>query len=218
MRKVVIVNNFKGPVSWKNDFNCECIVYNKYNPRIEKIYWKTPHESIYDYYKRLFTYPNFLEIMKPLPEEEELNFITNVGHETSTFFGHIAKNYDDIADMNIFLHNTPFHHCKNIIELVNNISEPIDFIEFGTVMTSDVNGGPTDTCPVGDIFHQLFPDKPIPETYYFASGSLFGISKQTVYKMGKSFFEQCVKISETMPLAPWAFERLFRTIFKETEL
>jgi len=214
MRKLAIINNFKGPVNWINKLNFEYIVYNKYNPRIPQQYWKSEHESIYEYYKRLFQIPNYLEIMKPL-STDDLNLVTNVGHETSTFFGHIVKNFDNLADMHIFLHNSPIHHCEKIFELVNNIKEPIDFIEFGTTMDSDINGGPTDTCPVGKIFHQLFPDKPIPEVFNFASGSLFGLSKSNILRIGIDFFKQCVEISEVEPLAPWAFERLFKTIFKE---
>lgn len=217
MIKFAIINNFKGPVPWVNQIQFPYVIYNKYNPRIDKQYWKSEHENIYDYYKRLFQIPNYLEIMKPL-DTDDPSLVTNVGHETSTFFGHIVNNFYDLADMYIFLHNTPFHHCENIMQLINNIKEPIDFIEFGTTMDSDREGGPTDTCPVGKIFHQLFPDKPIPEIFNFASGSLFGMSKSNIERLGIEFFKQCVRISEVEPLAPWAFERLFKTIFSKESI
>lgn len=214
MRKLAVINHFQGQVDWIKDLNFEHILYNKFDPQIGSQYWKTGQENTQEYYKRLFSIPNYLEIMKPVSTNIP-NLVSNVGHDAYTFFTHIINHYDDLADMTIFLHSTPFHHYHggDFVEMLNGIDEIIDFADFGQPMTSDVNGEPTDRCPVGEVFSQLFPDQEVPEVFTFTSGSLFLVSRVTILKMSKIFYEQCKKVSETEPLAPWVFERLYRTIF-----
>lgn len=212
MDKLVVINNYKKEVEWVTALNCEYIIYNKYDPQISDQYWKSDHENTQEYYKRLYSIPNYLEIMKPISTDIP-NLVSNIGHDTYTFFNHMINNYENLADINVFLHSSPFHHCQNIIELVNNLIDPVDFIDFGTSMTSDQEGKPTDTCPVGRIFNQLYPESEIPEVFTFTSGSLFSISKLNIQRVGIDLLKQCRDIIQIEPLAPWAFERLYRTIF-----
>jgi hypothetical protein len=210
LSKLAVINHFKGNVDWVKDLNFEYIIYNKFDPQIDSKYWKTDYENTQEYYKRLYSIPGYLEIMKPVSTN-----ISNVGHDAFTFFTHIINYFDNLVDITIFLHSTPFHHYhgEDFIGMLNGIDEIIDFTDYGASMTSDINGEPTDKCPVGKIFSQLFPDQEVPETFTFTSGSLFSVSRSAIQRRGKSFFEQCRSICEIDPLAPWAFERLYRTIF-----
>ena len=214
MRKLAVINHFQGQVDWIKDLKFEHILYNKFDPQIDSQYWKTGQENTQEYYKRLFSIPNYLEIMKPVSTHIP-NLVSNVGHDAFTFFTHIINHYDDLADVTVFLHSTPFHHYHgdNFVGMLNGITEIIDFEDYGTSMVADVNGEPTDRCPVGVVFSQLFPDHEVPESFTFTSGSLFSVSRSAILRKSKAFYEQCKGISETEPLAPWAFERLYRTIF-----
>jgi len=217
MRKIAIINRYKGSVDWTNKLNFEYIIYNKLDPLISSQYYKTDQENTQEYYKRLFSVPGFLEIMRP--KSPDLNLVTNVGHDASTFFYHIVNNFEDLADINIFLHENPFHHYHNgdFIQMLNGLNEIPDYMDWGQIMLSDRDGGPTDRCPVGDVFHHLFPDQEVPDSYTFVSGSLFALSKASIHRLGIKFFKTCIKVTETEPLAPWAFERLYFRIFTETK-
>lgn len=212
MRKLAVINTYKDAVTWAPQLNFDYIIYNKYDPLIDEQYWKYGYENTYEYYKRLYSIPGYLEIMNPVSTDIP-NLVSNVGHDSYTFFNHIINNYDDPADMTVFLHCTPFHHCDDIINRLNCLNGDHDFVDFGTLMTSDTEGGPTDRCPVGPIFQQLFPDKEVPSTFLFTSGSLFAVSRALILRHSKVFYEHCRGITQTEPLAPWAFERLYRTIF-----
>lgn len=213
MRKLAVINHFQGQVDWIKDLKFEYILYNKFDPQISSQYWKTGQENTQEYYKRLFSIPNYLEIMKPVSNIP--NLVSNVGHDAYTFFNHIINHYDDLDDVTIFLHSTPFHHYHggDFVEMLNEIDQAVDFDDYGQSMISDVNGEPTDRCPVGDIFSQLFPDVDVPESFTFTSGSLFSVSRSAILRKSRDFYEQCRRITEVEPLAPWAFERLYRTIF-----
>jgi len=213
MTKLLVINTFDGKVDWVNSLNFPYIIYRKFDPLIPIEYYKTSQENLQEYYKRLIEIPNYLELTKPKTDDPHI--VINVGHESSTFWTHIINHFEDLADLTIFVHTNPFHHYHNgdFIEMLNNISEIQDFMDWGTEMKSDYRGQPTDVCPVSEIFHELYPDREVPEEYIFKAGSLFALSKDNIRRIGIDFFKQCLQIAVTKPLAPWAFERLFRTMF-----
>jgi hypothetical protein len=137
MRKLAVINHFQGQVDWIKNLKFEYILYNKFDPQISIQYWKTGQENTQEYYKRLFGIPNYLEIMKPVSTNIP-NLVSNVGHDAFTFFTHIINHYDDLADLTIFLHSTPFHHYHggDFVEMLNGIDEIVDFTDFGQSMDS----------------------------------------------------------------------------------
>jgi hypothetical protein len=46
-------------------------------------------------------------------------FLDNVGRDVHTFFYHIYKNYNNLADYMFFSQDYPFDHFENIVEMVN---------------------------------------------------------------------------------------------------
>jgi len=213
--KQVVINRYNGDTEWTNQLiGCDVLIYNKYDPLVP-YHIDKGKESLRDFYERLYAIPNYIEMVQPRSTDIS-NLVPNLGQDAYTFFLHIINHYDNLADMNIFLHDNPIHHCQNLIEQVNDLPEDSDFVDFGQSMLSDEYGGPMDhDLPVGEIYERLFGKKKT--EFVFKSGSLFAASRDVLLRYDIDFYRECAEIGETDPRSSWAFERLFRTIFKRGE-
>ena len=76
-----------------------------------------------------------------------------------------------------------------------------------------VMGKPTDTCPVAELYEKLF-NETAPDLFYFVSGACFAVSKENILKRDINFYRKCLELTLTHYKMPWAFERIYRIIFK----
>ena len=156
---------------------------------------------------------------------DEIYIENNVGRDVHTFFYHILKNYNNLADITFFSQDYPFDHIANYIEIINS---DIDFITkssilhfdgywgfTGDVFTSSDDGHPHDRdLFLNETWESLF-NCPHPSKYDFVPGGHFCITKENVRIRSKEFYQHLVILLETYYKMPWNIERLESYIFNK---
>ncbi len=139
------------------------------------------------------------------------------GRESHTYLYHIIKNYDFIADMNIFLQGRPQEiHCSCLDALrifLERDFEGIDFIPLNfPVVISNKRGLPLHTgLPIERIYTRLFQGK-CPSYFAYTWGAMFCVSKEIIYRKTLAFYEEMMQIIYDEPLSGYVYERLWPTI------
>jgi hypothetical protein len=156
----------------------------------------------------------------------EIYLENNVGRDVHTFFYHIVKNYDNLADYTFVAQDYPFDHVNNYIELINgdmNIwdrdallkNNEVWFFDslFKEILTCDRFGSPhhpgLDLHPFWDL---IFTEKS-PENFQFVAGGHFCISKKQIHLKNLNFYKKILLILENEYIAPWVIERFEPYIF-----
>lgn len=156
--------------------------------------------------------------------------LPNIGRESQTYFYHIVKNYDNLADWTIFTQAHPFDHVKDMDNIVQhfphytgqsviiNLDNQAYFYSngaFNRALTSDTYGQPyhVPELNIDEIYKTLYSDEP-PKTYEFTAGCIFSVSKERLLSKPKEFYIKCLELSETREKAPWEFERIMQYIIK----
>ena len=139
--------------------------------------------------------------------------LPNVGHNIHTYFHHIIENYDNLADVTIFVKGDVFpRHCKEekFLRLVNNTEfTPLESYE-------DVDTSPTSAMRLTsdggymeinnswyvphhvsryfrtyhDFMETIFANPPIPQWVRFAPGANYIVPKENILKYKKRFYEK----------------------------
>ncbi len=166
----------------------------------------------------------------------------NVGQDVHTFFYHIVKNYDNLADYTFFSQDFPFDHVGNYIDIVNGDikywdliakMKVYDYYAFSTAsalnwephMPKEAYTGKTLICKqdgaphhrphelnIATLWPQIF-ESSVPETFEFVPAGHFCISKQQLRTRTKKFYSNIVNLLETRHLCPYEIERLEPYIF-----
>lgn len=152
----------------------------------------------------------------------------NVGRDVHTFFYHIVKNYNTLADYTFFSQDYPFDHVENYIEIINsnpaiwdiNAKQCINHCWFFNTATDIIktnkNGEPHHPgLDITSIWDELF-DMKFPYEIYFTPAGHFCIAKETILLRPKRFYKKILKILETDTASPWIIERLEPYIFNNT--
>lgn len=138
------------------------------------------------------------------------------GREAASFFWYIIKHYNKLKGHYIFVQGKPFDHAPQLVEKVNECSEE-PYIEFGNELHQDTKISKFHSNPtvnIGEVYEGLF-NKPSPEKFGFvAGGGQFMVSTNNIKRHNKSFYEKALSVCRNNEMAPWIFERLWRTIFK----
>lgn len=168
--------------------------------------------------------------------------LPNIGREAHTYFTHIVREYDRLADMNIFLQGDPFDHLDDRgrvtpEKLLDSLEEIVDrMVPFKGLawfkLKSDALGRPHDLrkpenegrwagwgkdIPVGEMFEKLF-GAPMPEQIIVrAPTGNFCVTGERIRTRPKAFYEYCLSLVEADPQdennTGHAFERLWQHIF-----
>lgn len=174
--------------------------------------------------------------------KNEIFLPLNVGRCVHTFFNHIYKNYNNLADYTFFAQDSPFDHWGKIIETINggvDLLEKNSVLKFdgyfgfssmsndgwelvdgdhffgGKILKSQSDGRPHDYGLEVDRYWNIFFDEPCPELYEFIPGGHFGITKENVHYRSLEFYKKIVELLETEYRAPWNFERMECYIFNK---
>jgi len=163
------------------------------------------------------------------PIEGSIN-LPNVGREGNTYLTHIIKNYDNLGEWVFFTQGHPFDHVRNYKEVLKefpNITKSVVFEKpnellffsdgpFKRVLHSRPNGTPHHGgMDINGVWVELFEDPPL-ELYPFTAGAIFAVSRDTIRMRSVEFYKRANELCVNKVLGPWIFERLFISIFDNT--
>ena len=137
--------------------------------------------------------------------------LPNIGRESHSYLWYIINNYVCLDDYTCFVQGNPFPHCHNVIDIINNFNESVDFLQFGQIFHTK-----KDACPHhSDLKISAFEDLiDIPNEWSFNAGAQFIVSKQRIYEHSIDFYKELFDRHITNEHTPWCLERIWKFIFK----
>jgi hypothetical protein len=151
----------------------------------------------------------------------------NIGREGETFLYHIINNYDNLADVTVFLQGNPFEHLtilvgwranlsddeKNrvIYKLNNEVNGNSSFSSFYQVLynvNENCNG-----CPMNYYFNVFFGLKS--NIFTVSPSAQYIVPKENIYRHPKSFYETLYKhiTGENTHIFGYTLENLWYYIY-----
>lgn len=152
--------------------------------------------------------------------------LPNIGREAHTYLHHLVSRYDSLTDYTIFCQGKPFDHAYDFHTTLRTLasgelpSEP--FVWLGHIIDTDTSDGnlfrqwsKNESNEGLDLagFHQNLFDKPGSETYPFALGAQWIITRKLVQKQPKSFYQKAFDLSVSFPHAAHCYERMWDKVF-----
>ena len=142
--------------------------------------------------------------------------LPNVGREGQTYLHHIIQNYDNLADVNIFVQANPFDHCSSSIDFIkNNINSFQGYKPFPTFSWPIVNFlcRNLNIPHIRNICEELFINPPSNFDTWF--NGMFIVSKSTIRMRSKDFYKKCLSyvIHSNNPIEGHVLERIWVLIF-----
>jgi hypothetical protein len=156
--------------------------------------------------------------------------LPNVGREAHTYLYHIVKNYNNLADITIFLQGKPYDHTYKYRNPTNEVcAEYINKLEFpveyqGFLQTPQDWDTPYQDLEIMSVIvngRNIFKDK-IGLSQKFSRGAQYIVPKENILAKPFEFYEKLLSISDTNvqfindasgKLCPWCFERIWPLIF-----
>lgn len=145
-------------------------------------------------------------------DEQSDKFVNlpNVGGEPHTFFHHIVKNYESLPNYLACVRGNPFDHCKNAIDQINNFDFSVEFRPLGSIIE--------ETVDYESINHQMMSyaariNFELTFPVYMCPGAQHIVSKNTILKRPKSFYEKILD-SVSHELYPQAALDIEKTLFQ----
>lgn len=153
------------------------------------------------------------------PNMIKMEFLPNVGRESHTIFYHIITNYDNLADVTIFLSGsadspTKFERSKNMVKKVEETNDTVlacifydnedehktnTLFQIDTYLSSnkensDINQNDdmqlSDTRPYGKWFEKMFTNGE--KNHCVAYNSIISISREQIRQKPKSYYEELI--------------------------
>jgi len=203
------------------------VIIAKYN---ENVAWAT--ELGYDY----VVYDKSADPLK------NTMVLDNIGRESHTYLTHIVRNYDDLAEVNVFVQGNPFDHIDDRkqgdvallrILIAEVVEKGVPFKGFAWFkLKCDRLGRPHDLrkpenegrwagwgkdIPVGDVFEKLFQAEFPKQLVVRAPAGLFAVTGKRIRTRPLAFYEYALSLIEADPddrnNTGHAFERLWQHIF-----
>lgn len=166
--------------------------------------------------------------------------LDNTGREAHTYFTHIIRNYDHLADYTVFLQGNPFPHMEDKADVhrlnalvLEAVAKKRPFTPLAWFrLVCDRQGRPHDLndpgkrgrwpgfgkdIPVGEIFVALF-HQPAPEKFIASAPTgLFIVSKDRILARPPAFYQAALNLIQSDPddanNTGHAFERLWNLVF-----
>jgi hypothetical protein len=136
--------------------------------------------------------------------------LENEGRESDTYLEHVLKNYKHIKNPCVFLQGNPFDHCPSVIDHINSYRGGLVWL--GKTYTSDVLGAPEHSgLPIGDVADSIGLDHN--GSFEFVAGAQYIVPPENIKNKPISWWKKLKKIHDSVPNAPWVFERLWPLIF-----
>lgn len=159
--------------------------------------------------------------------EVRLLSLPNIGREAHSYLMHLLEYYDDLAPVTVFAQGHPFDHApdfhQSIRELAMEGGEPDSFSWYGFLDETDDPLGhrlfvPWSKNPerrelsTGRLYEELFHE-PSPPLFHFRCGAQFAVTKETVRKRPREFYERALRLSIDIPHAAHSLERIWDRVF-----
>lgn len=140
--------------------------------------------------------------------------LPNIGREAHTYLYHIITRWNDLADYTAFVQGNPFDHSPGLIDrLAAFIGNPSGFDHLGMFrMVCDRGGWPQHGgLDVGGIADAVGI---VRTEYPFSAGAQFIVSRGCIRSRPLAFYHTLMSVLVTrLDEAPWAYERLWESIF-----
>jgi hypothetical protein len=163
--------------------------------------------------------------------------LENLGREGNTFLYHIVNNYDNLAEITIFLQGNPLDHCRHLnnessiekcVEYINNLKFPIEFQGFlQDIYCYDLQtleGRPINWTVNADLNTKkgIFK-QPLSVDFPHTQGAQYIVPKEYILHRPIEFYKKLLKMSMTNEycddkkdkICAWGLERLWVAIFKK---
>lgn len=172
-------------------------------------------------YREDVSWLNHLKVLNPAinvfvinkhPHNDPFSNITldNVGRESHSYLWYIINHYVCLDDFTCFVQGSPFFHCPNAIEIINNFDASEEFYPFGTIFHTVKDACPHHSDLVVSDFDDLIKS---PTEWSFNGGAQFIVSKERILKRSKEFYQQLIDRHFTNEHTPWCMERLWKFVF-----
>lgn len=197
--KQIIIAKYKENASWvKRLENIQYIIYDKYDKQALHYLPNIPRFPIHRF-------------------EGVKHAKTPTGRESHTYLYHIIKNYNSLADINIFLQADTIEIDSDALDpltiLFSRDFENIHFLPLNfPLIICDKRASPLHTgLPMERIFKRLFQN-PCPDFFSYSWGAMFCVTKEYILNRPLSFYEEMMQIIYDEPLSGYVYERLWPTI------
>jgi hypothetical protein len=208
------------------------VVISRYN---EDLSWL---ESIDRRDSRIFIYNKGQKINNMFPGGVTVIDLENTGRESHTYLYHILNNYEELPEKIIFSQAHPNDHVSpnfksEFFEFLNGEEEfryfssntlEMKILEDGVEESGNLNGSywknkhSLSSCCVTipfELIHQIESKK-----WIFGTGAIFGVSRRSILKNSKEFYQMSLEILEKSsdrvnPPEGHAFERSWYLIFNQ---
>jgi hypothetical protein len=159
-------------------------------------------------------------------KEDHIFLEKNVGRDVHTFFRHIVKNYDSLADYTFFAQDYVEDHVYNYPEIINGgIKELQKYAikdlggcwffntEWNCSLYCDHNGSPNHVgLPLKRIWYSIMEEE-IPSIIEFVPAGHFCVTREHVHIRPLQYYEKILNVLETETESPWCIERFETYIF-----
>ena len=149
-----------------------------------------------------------LEIPIIIYDKSDGGDLLNIGRDLHTYAHHIAANYDNLAELTLFLQGNPFDHCADLLNTISHL-EVVDFNPLTDIFRLTHKSGLPyySALPLQEAYQNL-ANKPLPELIIFISGAQFAASRDKLHQHPRSFYVKMAKMAEHNHYYPHIFERL----------
>lgn len=185
MKTALIVARYREDVSWLDLIKNEkdVFIYNK-NTQLD-----------HDEYN---IKPSYVDV-----DGVKLCDLPNIGRESHTYLYHIVNNYDNLADVNIFLQGRPFDHCPHILNDIKQLPENVSYKPFSRYANQNrqdflnIHNSPD----VGvnffygthyTLYKELF-GKELPDKYAVGIHGMFAVSRELILQNSKDVYVKCLE-------------------------
>lgn len=150
-------------------------------------------------------------------DSDAKNPLPNVGREAHTYLHHIIKNYDNMADVTLFVQGNPFEHCVDFLRRVRKLP-PDEFHPISdALIVDDWEGYPNhaprlNMKPVADLVGDEKPN------YFLVhAAAMFSVPKRLIHNKPLDFWKKLYKYTIEEEKAAWELERIWPLIFREDQ-
>lgn len=123
------------------------------------------------------------------------NPLPNIGRESHTYLHHIVTHYDDLDGLYVFCQGNPFDHCRDFVDIVNNLPGNTSYRPLAHWQPISNRWGKPhhkhDPQPlhIGEYYEKYF-GKAGPEKYAFPAGNQFAVSDVMIRSRPLEFYQR----------------------------
>jgi hypothetical protein len=186
----IVIGRYREDLSWALPYREHIIIYNKGEQQVDQF--------------------------------SDQRFVPNVGRETHTYYQYIVDHYDCLDNFTIFLQGNPFDHSPNIIHQLNHYLSQQEILQLNfdflsrTILHTHLSGCPFHIgLPMREVYQKIFGVAREHMTFRFGAGAQFIVSKETILRRPKSFYQNIVSLVDysVAPIETWTIERFHELIF-----